>query len=157
MVGLAPDFQVLEFAPTRKRDMWTYATCGMSSGDNKQGLELHLFASEQSDSHVELLTVVAHFHLTESRLGLHHVVNFGRPWVEGSKCSFGFVSLPYLDGPSLENLDLDKGRKQIKCLWLIPITATERAYVVRYGAEALEAKFDEGPLDYLDSFRSSLA
>lgn len=46
--------------------------------------------------------MTAHFHRTGSALGLGHTVNFGRPWLPGSSCTHGLVSLPYLFGPELE-------------------------------------------------------
>src|SRR5262245_31575846 len=97
-------FAVLEFAPSSKRDMWTYATCGMSQPGDAYPLELHLFASSPARDLTELLTAVAHYHRTGNPLGIGHTVNFGRPWLPGSLCEFGLLSLPYLDGPSLERM-----------------------------------------------------
>jgi len=72
-------FRILEFAPTKSRGFWTYATCGMSEGTDRDAIELHLFSPAADEAHVELLTVIAHFHLTGTALGLSHTVNFGRP------------------------------------------------------------------------------
>jgi hypothetical protein len=83
--------------------MWTYATSGMSRPGDATPLELHLFSPERSEQLVELLMAIAHYHRTGSTLGLGASVNFGRPWLSGSDCSFGLISLPYLDGPALEN------------------------------------------------------
>jgi len=97
-------FRVLEFAPTLARTMWIYATCRMSAPGASFPLELHLFSAQQSPDLVDLLTTVAHYHQTEHALGLDHTVNFGVPWLPDSACSYGLVSLPYLDGPALEKM-----------------------------------------------------
>lgn len=151
---LPPGFVVLEFAPTPTRQMWTYATCGMSCQGDAEPIELHLFSPKQSDTHVELLTVVAHFHLTGAYLGLWHTVNFGRPWMPGSLCSHGLISLPYLDGPSLEWCEFSN--RTVRFLWLIPITSEESAYKQKEGVEALEEAFERASFDYLNPFRDSV-
>lgn len=96
---LPPGFRVLVFRPNERRKMWTYASCGMSQQSDAVPLELHLFSPVQTDLHVELLTAIAHYHVTGEYLDLGHTVNFGRGWLPGSQC---LISLPYLDGPTLE-------------------------------------------------------
>jgi hypothetical protein len=147
-------FQVLEFAPSAQRDMWTYATCGMSSWRVAHPLELHLFSASQDRELVDLLTTVAHYHQTEQTLGLGHTVNFGIPWQSTSQCSYGLLSLPYLDGPNLEILH--SGLRQVSCYWLVPITKAERDFKKEAGLEALEELFDQQPLDYLAPLRPSV-
>ena len=98
---LPSDFTVLKFFPRPDRAMWTFATCGMSQSHDPEPIELHMFSASDSRDIVELLVATAHFHRTEARLGLGHSINFGRPWLHGSQCSYGLVSLPYLDGPAL--------------------------------------------------------
>jgi hypothetical protein len=151
---LTPEFRVLVFPPSKHRKMWTYATCGMSQQNDAPALELHLFSPVQIESHIELLTVVAHYHLTGAYLDVGHTVYFGRPWLAKSKCDHGLISLPYLDGPKLEWLE-QTGRK-IRFLWLIPISADEVEYKKSHGLEALEARFEERKFDYLNSQRASV-
>lgn len=115
-----------------------------------------MFSPIESELHVELLTVVAHYHLTGARLGLGHTVNFGRSWLPGSECSYGMLSLPYLDGPVLEYLRVPGIQQRIRFFWLIPITQREREYKKRNGMEALEEKFEESKFDYLDPARCSV-
>lgn len=148
---LPADFCVLEFAPHGDRNMWTYATCGMSQAGDDLPIELHIFSPRKTDEVVELLYVAAHFHRTGQRLGLNHTINFGKPWISPSSCDHGFISLPYLDGPGLEN-----GPDNIKCYWLIPITEAELGYAMAHGANALEERFERGPFNYLDPARSSV-
>jgi len=148
------DFRILVFAPTNNRKMWTYATCCMSQQRDEIGIELHLFSSKKDDSLIELLTVVAHYHRTGHFLDLGHTVNFGKPWQDDSDCNYGLISLPYLDGPNLENMVYKD--KIIKFYWLVPITFTEMTFKKLHGIEALEEKLEEKSFNYLDSKRLSV-
>jgi len=125
----------------------------MSQQNDAPALELHLFSPMRTESHIELLTVIAHYHLTGEYLDVGHTVNFGRPWLPESRCDHGLISLPYLDGPKLEWLDW-AGNK-IRFLWLVPISAAEVEYKKLHGLEALEARFEECRFDYLNPLRKS--
>jgi hypothetical protein len=151
---LPPDFRILVFPPTSRRQAWTYATCGMSGQTDTQPVELHLFSPVKTDAHVELLTIIAHYHGTGTCLGLGHTVNFGRPWLPGSSCDRGLISLPYLDGPELQWGG--PGETGVQFLWLIPVTNAEVEFKKVYGLESLEAKFEEKRFDYLDPLRPSV-
>jgi hypothetical protein len=74
-------------------------------------------------------------------------------WQDESPCSYGFISLPYLDGEALELFEYEG--KYLRNLWLIPITKSERQYKIEYGWEALEEKFEESELDYTNPHRAS--
>lgn len=151
---LTTDFRVLKFRPTEKRNAWTYATCGMSEDNNKQGLELFIIAPTKNDFLIELLTAISHYHMTGNTLGPGHTVNFGYPWYIGSKCEYGLISLPYLDGPDLEWLRTNS--KDVRFLWLIPITKDEVQYKKIYGIESLESLFENSSFNYMDPFRESV-
>jgi Suppressor of fused protein (SUFU) len=152
-----PDgFCVLEFPPTKTRPMWAYATCCMSHHGDTDRLELHLFSPVQYEPHVELLTVICHYHQTGSSLGLGHTVNFGRPWMDGSTCDHGLISLPYVDGPKLEHWGSTTAGTYVRFLWILPITNAEREYKKAFGVEALESKFDEPPVEFLNPVRQSV-
>ncbi len=125
----------------------------MSLGE-RNGIELHLFSPRQADELVELLTVVAHYHRTGARLGLYHTVNFGRPWLTGATCEYGFISLPYKDDPGLEWLRSKDFT--IRSLWLIPITEDERDYKKSHDAEGLETLFERAQFNYLNPDRESI-
>ncbi len=146
-------FRVLEFPPSKSREMWTYATCCMSEKSDKQPVELHMFSKTKFLQLIELLTTVAFYHRTRGKIGLYHTVNFGKPIQENSLCSFGLVSLPYLDGPELENGTIDS--KSVKFYWLIPITEKELEFKKIHGPTALEEEFDKG-LNYYDFGRKSI-
>jgi len=151
---LPDDFCVATIAPFGQRHAWTYATVGMSQFGDRLPIELHLLSPEPTDDHIELLTVVAHYHRTGARLGLGHTVNFGRPWMPHSRCDHGLISLPYLDGPRVENLQI--GSASVRCLWLVPITRDEREFVRTTGVDALEERFEMTAFNYLDPRRPSV-
>lgn len=150
---LPEEFRVLLF--NRSPEMMAYATRCMSQPADRQRLEIHLLSRPNEKGNVdlvELLTAAAHYHRTGSPLGLGHSVNFGRPWVPGSACDHGILSLPFLDGPKLEWLD----NPEVRFLWLLPATRAEVAFKKAHGLEALERRFEEAQFDYHDPFRASV-
>lgn len=148
---LPNDFAILRFAPHDGRKMWTYATRCMSQPEDQNPIELHVFSPCYTNEVVELLVATAHFHRTSTKLDLGHSVNFGRPWIDNSECKYGLISLPYLDGPNLENLSL--GSRIVKFYWLLPITHSEVEFKKRNGLEALEAEFDRSGFDFINPKR----
>lgn len=136
--------------------MWTYATCCMSQPDDIECIELHMFSPIQSQPLVELLTVVSHFHRTGEALQSGDTVCFGRPWLLASKCDCGLISLPYLDGPAIEECGIPPSSKIVRCLWLVPITESERDFKREHGLEMLEKRFEETRFNYLDPGRMSV-
>lgn len=149
--GVPERFGVMEFAPRDKTSSWVYATCGMSPLDDPEPTELFLLSPVPLESHVELLTAIAHYHQTGSRLGLHQTVSFGRPWIESSRCTCGLICHPYPFGPELEFTEADGLIARV--LWLLPITPGEREYKVATSVSALEDLFDSSPFNYLDPMR----
>lgn len=151
---LPSGFAVLEFPPRDSRGMWTYATLMMSNPSDDNALELHIFSPRRDMRIVELLTVVSHYHATESRLGLGHTVNFGRSWLDDSQCTHGLISLPYLDGPAIERSSSDGLNSRF--LWLIPVTPGEVMFKKQRGLEALEQRLESASFDYVDVDRPSV-
>ena len=152
---LHPSFFVLEFPPNNRHNMFCYCTLGMSVDrldDNK--IELLVYSPKSAASLVELLTYCASYHRNKAPLNIHHTVNIGQPWLDGSKCDHAFISLPYLDRQDLELFNLQGSN--IHCYWLIPITEKERDYKMKNGAEALEHLFEDKHLDYLNPLRACL-
>jgi hypothetical protein len=149
-------FSILEFPPSETRQMWTYATCCLSQPTDTAPIELHLFSPVQSEGLVELLTVIAHYHRNDEKLGVGHTINLGRPWLGESRCDHGLISLPYLDGPAIEEYRSQGTNQVIRCLWLIPITMSEQQFKKRKGLTALENKFEQTQVDYVDPDRASV-
>ncbi|HYD13669.1 MAG TPA: suppressor of fused domain protein [Allosphingosinicella sp.] len=137
------------------RNMWVYATRCMSQPEDESPVELHMFGATDASELVELLYMTAYFHRTAEHLDLGHSVNFGKPWLPGSDCDHGLISLPYLDGPKLEILD-ERGAK-CRCYWLIPITASEVAFKRANGLDALEERFEQAQFNYLNPRRVPVA
>jgi len=152
--GLPQRCLVLEHPPTEKTFCWVYASCGMTTFTESSQLELFLLSPCQTQIHVELLTVIAHYHQTGEHLGLGHSINFGRPWLPESICSFGLISLPYTFGPPLERARI--ADRDVRVLWLIPITKEERDFKVKSGLEVLEQIFEKKQFKYLDPARPSV-
>lgn len=149
------DFSVLEIAPNNRHSMFCYCTVGMSVDrldENK--IELVLYSPRPDNSLVELLTVCASYHRNKLPLNIHHTMNIGQPWLSNSKCDYGFISLPYLDGDGLEFFNF--AGQDIHCYWLIPITEKERDFKVEHGCEELEDLFESKNIDYLNPDRESL-
>lgn len=152
---LPSGFRVVRFEPTHHRQLWTYATVGMSLPSDACRLELFVLANRRIDFDVaEVLFAVAHYHRTANPLDLGHTVNFGRGWADNSRCTHALVSLPYLDGPILENAEV--AGRQVRFLWLVPITPAEKDYVRMNGQSALEDLFEESGFDYADPGRPAL-
>lgn len=150
---LPEDFLVLKYPPHGKRKKWTYATRCMSQPYDLHPVELHIISPYESELIVELLYFTAHYNRTGAKLGLWDSVNFGRPWLVGSTCQYGYISLPYLDGPPLENLQTE--HSIVKFYWLIPVTSAEVEYKKSHGVEALEKRFEKWGLDYANPLRKS--
>lgn len=151
---LPPGFKVLCVPPGAGRVLWTYATAGLSSNRHVPAIELHLFCPRKSLGLVELLYAVAHYHCNGPGLDWAHTVNLGRPWLDSSQCEYGLVSRPYLDGPDLENFSDEEGN--VKCYWLVPITADEVRLKVRKGIDGLEDEFERQRFNYADPGRKSV-
>lgn len=150
---LPRDFQVHIMA--RGDAMAVFATRCMSQPADSNRLEVHVLCRQEDSERTnlaEILTAVAHYHRTGGELGCGHSVNFGKPWIVGSACSYGVLSLPYLDGPDLEWL----AEPRVRFLWLIPATKAEIEFKKTQGIEALEARFEAAQFDFLDPLRASV-
>jgi hypothetical protein len=159
---LPPDYGVLVFPPRVRikksgkasARLWTYATCGMSQPGDERRVEVFIESPQETLRVVEILNATAHYHRTGKPLGWEHTVNFGMPWLPDSNCDHGLISLPYLDGPALENATILG--QSVRILWLIPITRTEREYKVQNGIEALEKLFEQAKFDFSNPSRPSV-
>lgn len=148
-------FSVIKFTPTKSRKFWIYGTCGMAGRLDVNPMELHIFSFIEDDSLLELLTAVSYYHKRSVNLHLNDTVNFGRSWQGSSNCSFGFISLPYIDGRNLEIFKIFDNA-DVHCYWLVPITQDELNYKQMHGIENLEEKFEAHQFNYLDPNRSSV-
>lgn len=134
-----------------------YATVGSCLAEEKSHIkhEFVIFAPFENDTHINTLAMLAYFHADERyRLDIGSVVEIGEPWLNGSRCDHFLISLPYPIGPKFEWLETSYGCVQF--LWAVPITKSEAEFKQANGLEALEAKFDEQAIDYLDPTRASV-
>lgn len=115
---LHPDFYILEFGPSKRHQMWTYATVGMSLDRNDDNLiELITYSKNQDKSRIELLTLNASFHRNSESLNLHHTVVVGQLTDTNTTCDHGFISLPFIEGQELEVFNFSG--QEIHCYWLL--------------------------------------
>ena len=152
---LPQGFSVLRFEPTNASRTWKYATVCMSASGDEEPIELHLVCNRPEDDCAAILTLTAYFHRRTTRLGVGHSVNFGRPWVAKSRCTYGLISLPYLGGTSWESCPLDSG-ENARCLWMLPITPEEVKFKKDNGLEALEQRFEASGFNYENPWRASV-
>ena len=139
--------------------MWIFATIGAwrATADESSGTEFVAVSRSEAAEVMTHLGQLAYYHAgpIENRLDAGHTLGIGEPWVPDSPLEALLVSLPYLWGPALEHCQLP-GR-HIRVLWALPIYEQEREYATTHGVEALEQRFDDPPLDYLDPFRRPVA
>lgn len=158
MAAGLPDFHIAEVRPMTATDMWTFATVGAWRGTEHDDHGLEFVAVSRSESPVVMqkLAMVAYYHAGggADRLGAGHLMPIGEFWIEGSTLDALLLSLPYLWGPKLEHCELSD--RHIQVVWVLPITSAERAFAREHGVEALEQRFEEAAIDYLDPFRESV-
>jgi hypothetical protein len=154
-----PDFHIAKVAPATQDGMRAFASIGAwrATEGEERGLEFIVAAPSLSAAVMHRLGMVAYYHAgpTENRLGAGHRLPVGEPWVEGSELDTILLSLPYPWGPRLEHCQLPD--RHIQVLWVLPITSAESAFARENGVEALEQRFDDAKIDYLDPFRASVA
>jgi hypothetical protein len=130
------------------------ATVGGRRGSAGQLQHLEfLIAARDPEGSIEYPAMLAYYHAVE-RLDVGHMLPMGQPLVPGSNLRYWLISLPYPWGPQLERLTV-KGR-EIRVLWAIPITLEERLYRIQHGLDALEQRFEEQDLNYIEPLRPSL-
>lgn len=154
----APHVRVLRVDPESRGGLWLHVSSGASlpaegSAGSAQGSEFVLVTPFKTLRAVELLAMVVYFHGVQE-LSVGDIVSVGEPWLPGSTCGHLLVSNPYLLADELWRLPLP-GRT-VHFRWVIPITATERAYATERGLDALEQRFEEAGLEYWDPHRASV-
>jgi hypothetical protein len=154
-----PDLRILAAVPRKSGEPCIYVTCGASDIDvgATYGIEFFLYSRSFELRHVELLSMVAYMHrVPEHHFNVGHTMKIGWPWEDASACDRLLVSLPYSPGKRFEILHLPNGG-HVRFLWLVPITPEEQAFGRREGLEALESRFEEAGIDFMDPKRASVA
>lgn len=151
-----PNFMVLRVTPNTPNEPWVYITHGAWEVENGDifRYEFFILAPYESPIHVETLAILSSYYLeSNNKISVGTCINIGREWIEGSTCKNLLVSLPYPYGPDFENFNSDDVK--VKYRWLVPIHDSEKKYLEHSGLEALEQKFDEMEMDFLDPCRPS--
>lgn len=153
-----PRFRIVRMMPTLPMEPWIYVSVGAWEVTRNQdvGLEFLMLSPHETAWHVETLAMAGNFHAdAKHRLGLGSTVRIGREWIEGSKMDRLLVSLPYHYGPRVEWCDL--GARQVRFLWLLPISASEEAFIKKEGVEAFEQRLEECGYDAISPDRPCVA
>jgi hypothetical protein len=153
-----PDLRVLAVIPKVTGQPCMYVTCGASDIDvgATYGLEFLLCSRAFEPQHVELVSMVAYMHRdSQHHFDVGHTMKIGHPWEKDSLCDRLLVSLPHPAGPQFEILHLPDG-EHVRFLWLVPITAREERFRHQMGQEALESRFEQEAIDFLDPARPSV-
>jgi len=158
MAERLPDFHIARIRPATPDEPWVFASIGAwrATAGEPHGLEFVAVSRGQSAAVMQRLAMVAYYHAgpPEHRLGAGHTLPIGEGWVQGSTLESVLVSLPYLWGPRLEHCQLRDQHVQV--LWLLPITSAEHQFAREHGVDALESRFKEAQVNYLDPFRQSV-
>lgn len=153
-----PDFHIAKIRPAEPDGMWIFASIGAwrATADERHGLEFVAVHPVESAAVMQRLAMVAYYHAgpPQNRLGVGHTLPIGEPWVRDSTLESLLVTLPYLWGPRLEHCQLPD--RHIRVLWLLPITSAEHQLAREHGVDALETRFEEAEVNYINPFRSSL-
>jgi hypothetical protein len=153
-----PDFHIAKVKPARPGGMWTFASIGAwrATDGEPHGVEFVAVSRGQSAGVMRRLGIVAYYHAgpPENRLGAGHLLPIGEGWTESSTLESILVCRPYLWDPKLEHCQLSD--RHIQVLWLLPITAAEHDFARRHGVDALEERFEQAEIDYLDESRRSV-
>ena len=158
MRELIPNFLVRVVEPSRDNGGWVYASLGAST-QQREGLprtEFFLLADHHDDRYVEMVTMVAHYHLTiDHPLHVDRFIAIGQPLAGSGGQNTILVTLPYPYGPKLEWCKTHAG--DVRYLWLLPIYESERDFIYSDGLEALEQRFDDVGFDVADLQRAPVA
>jgi hypothetical protein len=151
-----PGLHIAEIRPTDWRGVTILATIGAWTGtrDDNHNLEFLALATSDVRAVRARLAQVAYYNAgpADHRLGVGHTIPIGEPWVKHSGLDHILMSLPYLWGPSLEDLAL--ADRHVRVLWALPIYRIEAEYRHLHGLEELERKLEADGVDVLDPFRS---
>lgn len=155
---LLPGFRVRRIGPQAPGKPWVYATHGaaLAMRRGEDGAEYLIVAPHDDPALIEMLAALATVNAEPAqRLGVGSIVALGRPWTGDSAADHLLVLPPYPFGPGVEVCELEDRR--ILVLWLVPITATEAAYVRGRGFETFEELLRERRVNIADPQRVAVA
>jgi Suppressor of fused protein (SUFU) len=154
-----PELQLFHVVP-EGREPWLVASVGAwtVTADTGHGYEFFILGAENEPQLAEIVMIAAYYHANPEdasyRLGEGHRVPIGEPYLRGT-CDHLLLSKPYPYGPGLEFCHI-RDDLHVQFLWLLPITRAEREFALERDVEALEQRFDDAAIDYLDPNRESV-
>jgi len=137
--------------------IWIHLTAGASVApmDDGYGLEFVLLTSAPEKLAAKLLAMVANLHADERYpLSLGQTLEVGHGWLPGASADHLLVALPTFFDPELEWLS-DRARN-IRFIWLVPITRAEAEFARKHGPVPLQEKLGAARADVAALVRPSV-
>ena len=147
----APGLTCLAVPPAGEYGYCTFVSSGLSrlAAGNVEYVISSPFATLEHAALFNMIAAAIQARGTSYALG--DVIPIGRPWIEGATAAYLQVSLPYPYGPELEKADaVEPG---LRLLWLVPIHASEAEFLQQNDVEALEQRFEDASIDFVDPAR----
>jgi hypothetical protein len=159
IVANLPELAVVRVAPAAGAPApnWIHLTAGASLApmDDGYGLELVLMTRAPEKLATKLLAMVANLHADERYpLSLGQTLEVGHGWLPGASADHLLVALPTVFDPELEWLS-DRDRN-IRFIWLVPITRAEAEFARKHGPVALQEKLGAARADLAALVRDSV-
>lgn len=159
IVANLPELAVVRVAPSSHASgaPWIHLTAGASLAplEDGYGIELVLLTSAPEKLAVKLLAMVANLHADERYpLSLGQTLEVGHGWLPGASADHLLVALPTIFDPELEWLS-DRARN-IRFIWLVPITRSEAEFARKHGPVPLQEKLGAARADLAALVRESV-
>jgi Suppressor of fused protein (SUFU) len=160
-----PEFAVVRVAPSAgavpaviaSTPTWIHLTAGASVApmDDGYGLEFVLLTHAPEKLAAKLLAMVANLHADERYpMSLGQTLEVGHGWLPGASADHLLVALPTFFDPELEWLS-DRDRN-IRFIWLVPITRAEAEFARKHGPVPLQEKLGAASSDVAALVRPSV-
>ncbi len=154
-----PELAVVRVAPAAgaPAPTWIHLTAGASVApmDDGYGLEFVLLTHAPEKLAAKLLAMVANLHADERYpMSLGQTLEVGHGWLPGASADHLLVALPTFFDPELEWLS-DRDRN-IRFIWLVPITRAEAEFARKHGPVPLQEKLGAARADLAALVRPSV-
>ena len=154
-----PEFAVVRVAPPVgvPAAAWIHLTAGASVApmEDGYGLEFVLLTRAPEKLVAKLLAMVANLHADERYpLSLGQTLEVGHGWLPGASADHLLVTLPTFFDPELEWLS-DRTRN-IRFIWLVPVTRAEADFARKHGPLPLQEKLGAARVDVAALVRHSV-
>jgi hypothetical protein len=154
-----PELAVVRVAPAAgaPAPTWIHLTAGASVApmEDGYGLEFVLLTHAPEKLAAKLLAMVANLHADERYpMSLGQTLEVGHGWLPGASADHLLVALPTFFDPELEWLS-DRDRN-IRFIWLVPITRAEAEFARKHGPVPLQEKLGAARSDVAALVRPSV-